>query len=418
MFFPTLLTAFLAGTASAWMPGTDKDIRAQDGLSLFNATAKHPTARRWTPASGKIRGVNLGSLFVFEPWIAESAWSAMGCGAYKSEFDCVAGLGQAAANTAFQNHWNTWITSADISEMSSYGINTIRIPVGYWMMESLVYSDSEHFPQGGLTYLESICAAAANAGMYIIIDMHGAPGAQVASNPDTGQYASTPGFYVDYQYARGEKFLSWLTTNIHSNTAFRNVGMIGIVNEPVQNSAAASMISSFYPAAYKAIRDAESALGVTSNNYLHVEAMDKGWGSGDPNSGLSGGVSLAYDEHRYLKWDSSVAVSQSAYLKSSCTYNPVSSTGGPTIVGEFSLSPPDNVENTAAWSTSSQAAFYKQWFEAQVMGYENHALGWIFWTWKSQLNDYRWSYQDAVKAGVIPKDLNSIAGSGACNGYT
>ncbi|KAB8299057.1 hypothetical protein EYC80_001182 [Monilinia laxa] len=417
MHIPTIVAAFLASTTNAWMPGVGKDLRSDEGVSLFNPEAKHPTARRWAPASGKIRGVSLGALFVFEPWIAESEWSSMGCGQYKSEFDCVSGLGQEKANAAFQNHWKTWITAEDISQMASYGLNTIRIPVGYWMMESLVYADSEHFPQGSFQYLESICDAAANAGFYIIIDMHGAPGAQVASNPDSGQYASTPGFYVDYQYERGQKFLSWLTTNVHKNHAFRNVGTIGIVNEPVQDaSKAADMISNFYPAAYKAIRDAEKAAGVASNNFLHVQAMNQGWGSGDPNAGLSDCVSLAYDEHRYLKW-SSVDVSQSAYLQSSCTYNPISSTGGPTIVGEFSLSPPDDVQDTADWSTSTQGKFYKKWFQAQILGYENHALGWVFWTWKAQLNDYRWSYLEAVQAGVIPKDLDSVAGSGVCNGY-
>ena len=54
------------------------------------------------------------------------------------------------------------------------------------MMESIVY-DSEHFPQGGLTYLERVCGWASDAGFYIIIDMHGAPGAQVVQNSDTGQ---------------------------------------------------------------------------------------------------------------------------------------------------------------------------------------------------------------------------------------
>jgi len=53
-------------------------------------------------------------------------------------------------------------------------------------MESIVYS-SEHFPQGGIQYLEQLCGWASDAGFYIIIDMHGAPGAQVPTNPDTGQ---------------------------------------------------------------------------------------------------------------------------------------------------------------------------------------------------------------------------------------
>ncbi len=66
--------------------------------------------------------------------------------------------------------------------------------------------------------------------------------------------APTAGFYVDYQYARAEQFLSWLTNLIHTNSSFRNVGMIGIVNEPIQNAdTVATMRSSYYPAAYNVI---------------------------------------------------------------------------------------------------------------------------------------------------------------------
>lgn len=142
----------------------------------------------WLPTSGKIRGVNLGSQFVVEPWMASDEWKSMGCdGDHPSEFDCVLKLGQSEANSAWATHWSTWTTQDDITEMQSYGLNTIRIPVGYWIREDIVYSDSEHFPQGGLRHLEQICRWASDAGMYIIIDLHGAPGAQMAGEADTGQ---------------------------------------------------------------------------------------------------------------------------------------------------------------------------------------------------------------------------------------
>ena len=140
----------------------------------------------WLP-NFEVRGVNLGSQFIVEPWMASDEWSSMGCGNAGSEFDCVSALGQSAANSAFQHHWDTWTTQQDIEQMKSYGLNTIRIPIGYWIREDLVYTDSEHFPQGGLKYLERICGWASDAGMYIIIDLHGAPGAQVSGNPDIGQ---------------------------------------------------------------------------------------------------------------------------------------------------------------------------------------------------------------------------------------
>ena len=119
--------------------------------------------------------------------MAEDEWNTMGCSGTNSEFDCVMRLGQEAANSAFQAHWARWITQADIQQMQSYGLNTIRIPLGYWIREDIVYSDSEHFPQGGLQYLEQVVGWASDAGFYIILDLHGAPGAQVSQNADTGQ---------------------------------------------------------------------------------------------------------------------------------------------------------------------------------------------------------------------------------------
>ena len=110
MRLPAVVGIILATAISpgaAWLPGQHKEIYARDGTNLFNNIVlpdvfpKSPKSKRWLPSSGKIRGVSLGSLFVFEPWIAKPAWPAMGCGSYASEFDCVSGLGQTAANAAF-----------------------------------------------------------------------------------------------------------------------------------------------------------------------------------------------------------------------------------------------------------------------------------------------------------------------------
>ncbi|KAJ3107438.1 hypothetical protein HK100_003582 [Physocladia obscura] len=343
--------------------------------------------------------------------MASTAWSNMGCGAYQSEFDCVSGIGQTAANAAFAGHWSTWITQSDITQMTSYGINTIRIPVGYWIREDIVYS-SEHFPQGGLAYLQTLCGWASDAGLYIIIDLHGAPYAQQPDQPFTGQYAPTAEFYQASQYERALEFLEWMTNIIHTNTNYRNVGMLEIVNEPLQNAATqdASMLSSYYPNAFTRIRAAETAVGVAANNYLHIQMMGTAWGSGNPTQYLTNNYFAAYDNHRYLKW-STTPTNQASYIATSCT-DDVSGGNWPIVVGEFSLSVPDAVQDTAAWATASQQAFYTNWFAAQVKSYETQ-LGWIFWSWKTDLGDYRWDYQAAVAAGVIPANLASLP-AGVC----
>jgi hypothetical protein len=185
-FFPFLFLSLLT-ICNAWLPADKGLALFATGSSSSDGGESHQDLRRWLPASGKIRGVNLGSLFIVEPWMANDEWNAMGCGGTPSEFDCVLKLGQDAADAAFQKHWGSWITQQDLVNMLDLGLNTIRVPVGYWMKEDIVYQDSEHFPRGGLAYLERLVGWASDAGFYIILDLHGAPGAQVAQNADTGQ---------------------------------------------------------------------------------------------------------------------------------------------------------------------------------------------------------------------------------------
>jgi hypothetical protein len=145
------------------------------------------------------------------------------------------------------------------------------------------------------------------------------------------------------------------------------------------------------------------------------------------------------DEQLRLRRHSHVdLIPKDGYIAASCndaTALGVGSGNTPLIVGEWSLAVNDTVASTAAWAPSTQKAFYTKvlslslksnkmhiwwlteilkWFAAQVQAYENQ-LGWVFWTWKSQLGtDYRWSYVASVAAGVIPTDLDTIAGLDVC----
>lgn len=113
-----------------------------------------------------------------------------------------------------------------------------------------------------------------------------------------------------------------MTTIIHTNPSYRNVGAIEVVNEPVSSwqypADAASLIQTYYPTAWARIRAAENALGVTTDNRLHIQMMNEKWGSGNPLEFLSDLWFAFYDDHRYVKWDTSVPTTRAAYLAASC----------------------------------------------------------------------------------------------------
>ncbi|KAK6358098.1 hypothetical protein TWF730_007453 [Orbilia blumenaviensis] len=385
-----------------------------------------PLTTAWLPQkdASTIRGVNLGGLFVIEPWLQHVTWQKMSCGDQKSEFDCVMSLGQTTADKTFSTHWQTWITESDLKEMVSYGINTVRIPVGYWMLEDLVYRDSEYFPKGGYPYLEKICKAAKDLGLYVILDLHGAPGAQIDKNAFTGQYAPTPGFYQDYQYTRAVTFLGWITRKIHSKPeVFGTVGMLQVLNEPLawHPDVTATLVSEFYPKAWKRIRYVERELKVKKSRRLHVMFMDEMWGSGNPNQAVKEvveeGEMMSYDYHKYVKWDTSVTPTRESYMKYSCTAE--LGCKKPLVVGEWSLSVPDDLQESEMFKIDGADAveWFGKWFVAQQQMYERSGLGWVFWNWKTELGDWRWGYRDAVRAGVIPKNLGESVKWDVCGGY-
>ncbi|KAI9839553.1 MAG: hypothetical protein M1819_002179 [Sarea resinae] len=374
----------------------------------------------WLP-SEKVRGVNLGGLFIIEPWMMEDEWNSMGCSNSKSEFDCVMALGQDAADAAFQKHWSTWITEDDIQQIANLGLNTLRIPIGYWMKEDLV-SESEYFPRGAFEYLERVCGWAKTYDLYVILGLHGSPGSQEPEQPFTGQYASSPEFYSDYNYGRAYEWLELMTNASHTNSNFSTVGAIEIINEPLQNADEVStMVSTYYPEAYNTIRQTELALGISYSQQLHVQMMDSNWGSGNPTASLLADVTnTLFDDHAYVKYTPNVALSREGYMQYSCTNRRTDNS--PLIVGEWSLSPADSVQwdsDFTLWA-SDAVEWYGKWFSAQAYSYEQD-LGWIFWNWKVQniggVNDWRWGYQQAVTAGAIPTNAAQAADASVCAGY-
>jgi hypothetical protein len=180
-----LVLSSLLAVASAWLP-TERNLFIEPSASIPTRILGAPDHHTKRFESSKIRGVNLGSLFIIEPWMTNDTWVSMGCNKTKSESDCVVALGQKAANAAFQKHWDAYITEQDLDDIKAYGLNTIRVPVGFWMLHDLVQND-ERFPRGGLKYLDRLAGWAASRNIYVILDLHGAPGAQEAKQPFTGQ---------------------------------------------------------------------------------------------------------------------------------------------------------------------------------------------------------------------------------------
>lgn len=361
----------------------------------------------------------------------------MGCGDAtgdnyaKSEFDCMlqyySGGNHEKGNQAFENHWKTWITADTVQSVHDVGLNTIRIPIGYWSYDNIVYTDSEPFADGSrmLPYLDAVVQKAADLGIYVIIDLHGAPGGQ-QQDAFTGQNPSVAGFFNDNNYKRAEDWVYWMAKRIHQNSAYRTVGMIEVLNEPVSQHDGSrwpapgedpGLVQTYYPGALGAIRQAETDVGITDDSKkLHVQFMSDKWLAGNPraNSYVAGDSLTAFDDHNYIGFDGFDTSNQYNLMHSACTDSRLVSGETFRITGEWSLT-----SNVNDWQ--NQKEFYTKWFTAQQQLYEEPGMdGWVFWTWKTELNDPRWTYSYATYLGWAPTnaaELQNNVYQDVCSGY-
>ncbi|EFY84753.1 hypothetical protein J3459_014031 [Metarhizium acridum] len=421
---------FLASAVSAWLP--------QDrGLQAFNQTARfEKLGKRFKPSlpNGvtKIRGVNFGGWLICEPWMMQNEWrNVLGCGDSASEFDCMndhyKGGNRGAGNQKFENHWRDWINPDTVQSVHDVGLNTIRIPIGYWSYTDIVDKASEPFADGNrmLPYLDAVVQKAADLGIYVIIDLHGAPGGQ-QEDVFTGQNNKPAGFFNDYNFGRAEKWLSWMTNRIHTNPAYSSVGMIEVLNEPVSRHDAGGrypapgedpgLVQKYYPAALKAVRDAETALNIADGKKLHVQFMSSKWDSGDARTAaaVANDAMTAFDDHNYIGFAlGNNNGDQYRLMHSACTDSRVVDGQAFEFTGEWSMT--SNVD----WKN---ADFFKKFFTAQQQLYEKPGMdGWIYWTWKTELNDPRWTYSYATYLNYVPTDaagLEKNVYQDVCSGFT
>ena len=118
---------------------------------------------------------------VHEQWMTPSLF---GCAAgdQVSELDIASGWGSRdAARSLLEQHWDTFVNDSDFQYLSSIGINTVRLPIGYWSLGPSFCQGTPFEPfsdvyQNSWSRVVRAINSAAEAGIGVLVDLHGAPG--------------------------------------------------------------------------------------------------------------------------------------------------------------------------------------------------------------------------------------------------
>lgn len=127
-----------------------------------------------------IRGTNLGNWLNPEGYMF--GFSRVNSAGMINQMLCEL-VGEQAAADFWQNFKDNYITRQDIDFIASTGANTIRLPFHYKLFtdEDFMGLTSD---QDGFARVDSVVAWCKANGLYLILDMHDAPGGQTGDNID------------------------------------------------------------------------------------------------------------------------------------------------------------------------------------------------------------------------------------------
>lgn len=135
---------------------------------------------RLVDAQGKLldlRGCNLGNYLMLESWMYGGALKLNGEN-FRDQETLFTFLrkrfGDAPAEALIDRMRASYITARDFELIKSFGFNVVRLPVDYRMIET----DDGKPRSEGYKWIDHLIELAEAAEVYVILDLHGAPGGQ------------------------------------------------------------------------------------------------------------------------------------------------------------------------------------------------------------------------------------------------
>ena len=117
----------------------------------------------------KIIGTNLGNWLVLEKWMQPFIFQGTGA---EDETWLNRNVSKEKLWPMMKQHRDTYVTEDDFRNIASHGLNTVRIPVPYF-----IFGDREPY-SGCIEYLDKAFEWAEKYGLEVLVDLHTAPGCQ------------------------------------------------------------------------------------------------------------------------------------------------------------------------------------------------------------------------------------------------
>lgn len=253
-------------------------------------------------------------------------------------------VGEEKAQAFWKRFRDNFITEADIQRMAELGFNSTRLALNWRLLMGEGSDDS--FKEEGFAYIDRLVEWCAKYKVYVILDMHAAPGGQTGHNIDDSMDDHPELFTDPRNEAKAIKLWREIARRYKDS---QTVIAYDLLNEPLQEKFKEynDRLFPFYKKAAQAIRE------VDQNHMLTVEGAN--WANNWDALGAPFDKNMFYQFHKY--WDKTDQASIEKFLKRRQEWSV------PIWVGETG-------ENN------------NEWYRGAFALLERNNIGWMFWTWK------------------------------------
>lgn len=261
-------------------------------------------------------------------------------------------LGPDAIKDFWKKYLDVYITREDIHYLKLIGMNSIRIPFNYRLFSNEHYMGANDSARG-FRYLDPVINWCKKEKLYVILDMHCAPGGQTGDNIDDGY--GYP-FLFENEQSRIQCAAIWKRIAAHYKNETVIIGY-DLLNEPIAHYFDKSIFNPLLEPVYKQI--AKAVRDVDKNHILFLGGAQ--WDSNFQPFGPPFDTKLVYTFHKY--WTPPTREVIRDYIDFSEKYNV------PIYCGETG-------ENEDAWVETFRKML------------DSNKIGWHFWPYK-KINNTR-----------------------------
>ncbi|RLN71389.1 hypothetical protein BBJ28_00015754 [Nothophytophthora sp. Chile5] len=336
--------------------------------------------------SVRSRGVNLGGWLVAEHWMTTDAafWQGIDTGyADSGEYTTITKAADPdTVRSKLGDHHASFITEDDIQQIAAAGLNTVRVPIGFWILGYDNHDPSNQrewqaYTRGSITYLDCLIRTwATTHNVAVLLSLHAAKGSQNGADHSS---PANPGHAYWSQYpenvANSIEAARFLADRYRDDEAFLGIGLL---NEP-NGATDQAVLYQYYQDAYRAVRATGSDCVLSVMPLLQKQTPDEMVGFMQAPAFTN----VWLEWHPYFIWGFentpddqlvSVAVKQEYQAR----------------VAKWNARPGHNRLFIGEWSVATASSLHARnrdlfyaFVAAQLEVHEQAEGGWTMWTWKT-----------------------------------